>query len=149
MYEYHPKIRWEIENNDSKNKMSAVNERVKRLQKFKNDIAKRLRNVFAAQIKQYNKSHQSQKYKMSDLIMLTIKNLKQKRLNKKLSYKFVNLFRIVDKIRTQTYRLLLSIIYRIHNTFHVFLLKPYHNRDCDDTSKPFMQVLKLIDDNEL
>ena len=55
--------------------------------------------------------------------MLIIKNLKQKRLSKKLFHKFVNLFRIVDKMKTQTYRLLLSIIYRIHNIFHIFFIK--------------------------
>ena len=86
---------------------------------------------------------------MSDLIILTIKNLKQKRSNKKLFHKFINLFRIVDKIKTQTYRLFLSIIYRIHNIFYIFLLKLYHNRDCDDASKSFMQVFELIDNNEL
>ena len=86
---------------------------------------------------------------MNNLIMLTIKNLKQKRLNKKLSHKFVNSFRIVDKIKTQTYRLLLSIIYRIHNIFHISLLKSYHNRDCDDASKSFMQIFEFIDNNEL
>ena len=31
MYEYHSEIRWEIENNDSNDKMSTINERVKRL----------------------------------------------------------------------------------------------------------------------
>ena len=86
---------------------------------------------------------------MSDLIMLIIKNLKQKRPSKKLFYKFINLFRIVDKVKTQAYRLLLSIIYRIYNIFYVFLLKSYHNRDCDDASKSFIQVFELIDDNEL
>ena len=75
---------------------------------------------------------------MSDLIMLKIKNLKQKRLNKKLFYKFMNLFRIINKIKAQAYRLFLSIIYRIYNIFHIFLLKPYYNRDCDDASKPFI-----------
>ena len=86
---------------------------------------------------------------MNDLIMLTIKNLKQKRSSKKLSHKFISFFRIVDKIRTQAYRLLLSITYRIYNIFYIFLLKSYHNRDCDNASKPFMQALKLIDNNEL
>ena len=80
--------------------------------------------------------------------MLTIKNLKQKRLNKKLFYKFINFFRVVDKMRTQIYRLLLLIIYRIYNIFYVFLLKSYHNRDCGDASKPFMQIFELIDNNE-
>ena len=81
--------------------------------------------------------------------MLIIKNLKQKRLSKKLFHKFVNFFRIVNKIKTQTYRLLLSIIYRIYNIFYIFLLKFYHNRDCDDASKSFMQIFELIDNNEL
>ena len=31
MYEYYLKIRWKIENNDSKDKMPVINERVKRL----------------------------------------------------------------------------------------------------------------------
>ena len=75
---------------------------------------------------------------MNNLIMLIIKNLKQKRLSKKLFHKFINLFRIVNKIKTQIYRLLLSIIYRIYNIFYIFLLKFYYNRDCDDASKSFM-----------
>ena len=86
---------------------------------------------------------------MSDLIILIIKNLKQKRSSKKLFYKFINLFRIVDKIRAQAYYLLLSIIYRIYNIFYIFLLKSYHNRDCDDASKSFIQVFEFIDNNEL
>ena len=75
---------------------------------------------------------------MNDLIILMIKNLKQKRSSKKLFHKFINLFRIVNKIKTQAYRLLLSIIYRIYNIFYIFLLKLYHNRDCDDASKSFI-----------
>ena len=75
---------------------------------------------------------------MNDLIILMIKNLKQKRPNKKLFHKFMSFFRIVDKVRAQVYRLLLSIIYRIYNIFHIFLLKPYHNRDCDNASKSFI-----------
>ena len=70
--------------------------------------------------------------------MLIIKNLKQKRLNKKLFNKFVSFFRVVDKMKTQIYRLLLLIIYRIYNIFHIFLLKSYYNRDCDDASKFFI-----------
>ena len=86
---------------------------------------------------------------MNGLIMLTIKNLKQKRSNKKLFYKFINFFRFVNKIKTQVYRLFLSIIYRIYNIFHIFLLKLYYNRDCNNASKSFMQVFELIDNDEL
>ena len=81
--------------------------------------------------------------------MLMIKNLKQKRLSKKLSHKFMSFFRIVDKIRAQIYRLLLSIIYRIHNIFYIFLLKSYYNRDYDNASEFFMQAFEFIDNDEL
>ena len=50
----------------------------------------------------------------------------------------MSFFRIINKIKTQIYRLLLSIIYWIYNIFYIFLLKPYHNRDCDNASKSFI-----------
>ena len=80
--------------------------------------------------------------------MLIIKNLKQKRSSKKLFYKFIIFFRIVNKIKAQAYCLFLSIIYRIYNIFYIFILKFYYNRDCDDASKSFMQVFELIDNDE-
>ena len=43
---------------------------------------------------------------MSDLILLSIESFKQKRLNKKLSHKFINLFRMKNKIDEQTYCLM-------------------------------------------
>ena len=81
--------------------------------------------------------------------MLSTKNLKQKRLSKKLSHKFVGPFRITDKVGAQAYRLLLPQTYRIHNTFHVSLLEPYHLRDGDETSANFMQAPELIDDDKM
>ena len=61
--------------------------------------------------------------------MLFKKNLKQKRFNKKLSHKFLNLFPILKLFDTQTYRFVLSFTYRIHSIFHVFLLKFYRRRE--------------------
>ena len=53
-----------------------------------------------------------------------------------------------NKINEQTYRLMLSNIYRIHNTFHVLLLKSYLHRADDLKAEAIMQVSKLIDDTE-
>ena len=61
--------------------------------------------------------------------MLTIKNLKQKRLNKKLFYKFVKFFQITNKINAQTYYLLLSFFYKIYNIFYISLFKFYYHRE--------------------
>jgi hypothetical protein len=57
--------------------------------------------------------------------MLSTKNLKQKKFSKKMSHKYIELFRIKNKSKTQVYRLILLNIYRIYNTFYVLLLKLY------------------------
>ena len=80
--------------------------------------------------------------------MLSIKNFKQKKLNKKLSHKFAKFFKIENKINAQTYRLTLFNIYRIHNMFHVFLLKKYHYHADDKQTKFILQISKLIDDEK-
>ena len=61
--------------------------------------------------------------------MLLIKNLKQKRSNKKLSNKIIDLFIIRNVVDKQAYRLALSLIYRIYNVFHISLLELYRRRD--------------------
>lgn len=149
MYGYHPEIRWEIEDDSPEGRVPAANDKVKKLQASRDEAAQRLRRAADAQSKYYNKSHQPQSYKVGDLVMLATKNLKQKRPSKKLSHKFVGPFRITDKVGAQAYRLLLPSTYRIHNTFHVSLLEPYHIRDCGDASDTFMQAPELIDDDEL
>ena len=81
-------------------------------------------------------------------MILSTKNLKQKRSSKKLSHKYVESFKIKNKIETQIYRLTLSNIYRIHNIFHVSLLKSYRHRVDDKKTKQMMQISNLIDDEE-
>lgn len=78
--------------------------------------------------------------------MLSTKNLKQKRLNKKLFHKFIESFRIVEFIDKQTYRLLFLNIYYIHIVFHMSLLKIYKRKKCDD-DKLFLFNSELFDDN--
>ena len=78
--------------------------------------------------------------------MLSIKNLKQKRSNKKLSNKTINLFIIRNAVDKQAYRLALSSIYRIHNVFHILLLELYRRRD-NNTILTYITT-KLIDNEE-
>ncbi len=76
--------------------------------------------------------------------MLSAKNLKQKKLNKKLSNKMIEFFCIQELIDKQTYYLDFSIIYKVHSVFHVFLLESYNRRLNDDSILDYL-VLKLID----
>ena len=81
-------------------------------------------------------------------MLLSTKNLKQKRFNKKLSYKYTKFFKIKNKINSQIYRLTLFNSYRIYNTFYVLLLKKYHYRVNDKITKFMLQTSKLINNKK-
>ena len=100
-----------------------------------------------AQTKYYNWKHKFKFFNVDDLVMLSAKNLKQKKLSKKLSNKMIELFHIQKLINKQTYNLDLSIIYKVYSVFHVFLLESYNRRLNDDSILNYL-VLKLIDDEQ-
>ncbi len=77
--------------------------------------------------------------------MLSAKNLKQKKLSKKLLNKMIKFFHIQELINKQMYHLDLSIIYKVHSVFNVFLLESYNRRLNDDSILNYF-ILKLIDD---
>ncbi len=79
--------------------------------------------------------------------MLSAKNLKQKKLSKKLSNKMMKLFHIQEFIDKQMYHLDLLIIYKVHFVFHVFLLESYNRRLNDDSILDYL-IFKLIDDEQ-
>ncbi len=100
-----------------------------------------------AQTKYYNWKHKFKFFNVNDLIMLSAKNLKQKKLSKKLLNKIIKFFHIQKLINKQTYHLDLSIIYKVHSIFYVFLLKSYNCRLNDDSILNYL-ILKLIDDEQ-
>ena len=148
MYEYHSEIRYEVENNFFEEKISSAKDRVEQLQNLRKNLKKRLKKVVEYQTKYYNKNHKSREFVVDELILLSTKNLNQKRLSKKMFSKFAKSFRIENKIEKQTYQLTLSSTYRIHNVFHVSLLKSYHHKADDKNAHEFMQALNLINDDE-
>ena len=74
MYEYYSKIRYEVENNFFKKKISSTKDRVKQLQSFRKNFKKRLKKVAEYQTKYYNKNYKLRKFVVSELILLSIKN---------------------------------------------------------------------------
>ena len=103
MYEYHSKIRYEVENNFLEEKISSTKDRVEQLQSFRKNFKKRLKEVAEYQTKYYNKNHKLKKFVVGELIFLLIKNFNQKRLNKKMFFKFARSFKIENKIEKQMY----------------------------------------------
>ena len=148
MYGYHPEIHYEVEDNSAVEGVPEAKDRVRRLNEMRNSCAQRLEHAGALQAKYYNRKHKPMSYAVGDLVLLSTKNLKQKRPSKKLSHKFAGPFRIEDKVGAQAYRLTLPNTYRIHNTFHVSLLEKYHHRAGDVAAESMLQAPELIDDDE-
>ena len=66
-------------------------------------------------------------YNVEDYVNLNGKNIKTKR-NKKLEWKFFEPFQILETIENQVYRLDLLKRWRIHDVFHVSLLKKFNSK---------------------
>ena len=75
------------------------------------------------QAKWYDALHRPVSYKEGDLVLLSTTNLQFKGIATKLRSKFVGPFRITECIGSQSYRLDLPSTWRVHNVFHVSLLK--------------------------
>ena len=124
--------------------VSAFRERIAQLWNERDRLIKRLRSVQETQARYHDKKTISRTFQLENKIMLSIKNLKNARSKKKLFYKFIGSFEVVDVMSAQTYRLRLFEKWRIHFVFHVSLLKSYHENASITKSKN----MKLADENE-
>jgi hypothetical protein len=65
-------------------------------------------------------------FAIGNMVWLSGKNIRTKRLNKKLNHRFYGPCLVVEQIGSQAYRLKLSQqVGSIHDVFHVSLLEPY------------------------
>jgi transposase InsO family protein len=75
-----------------------------------------------------NKKLTPQTFEVGQEVILSTKNIKTKRVKKKLDFKWIGPFKVLDRVGSQAYRLSLPAQYPIHDVFHVSLLEPYRSR---------------------
>jgi len=131
---YNTSIHYNIEDNTWEEKVLTIKNRVKQLHEARKKLSKQWESAVASQVKAYNQKHKLKTYNKDNLVLLSMKNLSQKRSNKKLSHKFAESFYIQDIVRKQAYHLHLFTHYWIHNVFHVSYLKSYNQCLNDQTT---------------
>ncbi|KAG2228904.1 hypothetical protein INT48_004676, partial [Thamnidium elegans] len=97
------------------------------------------------QAKFYNRKRKdASNFKVGDLVYLSTKNIITARPSKKLDHKRLGPFKIIQKIGTHAYKLLLPRTMKLHPVFHVSLLTPQNNKDLPDISNRTVKPLPPV-----
>jgi hypothetical protein len=87
--------------------------------------------------KYYNAYRKEIFFAIGDEILINVKNLRVRKLCKKLTNRYVGSFKISKTINLNTYELELPTAYRaLYRTFPVFLLEPYSRKKGKEPFKP-------------
>ena len=106
-------------------KIEAVENFVDRVQHDWEQAKRNLLNSIKKQQQYYNLHHRAVEHRVGDLVLLSSKNVSFKNIPAKLQKKFVGPFEVVEKIGSQAYRLKLPESWKIHDVFHISLLKKW------------------------
>jgi hypothetical protein len=129
--------RWEDQiQDDFEKNVSATRARAEEITQLRNQLYKRLNETRSNQAKYYDEKHTSRIFNVEDKILLNFRNIHIFRSSKKLDHKYYESFEIEEFIEKQAYKLRLSHTFRIHNVFHVSLLKSYKERFDDVIASP-------------
>ena len=125
---FNPRLSFDIEANATKGEIPAAKQRAEQLQRDRKTLDERWERAIKWQANAYNKRHKSQSFRVGDQVLLSTKNLRLVRPNRKLMERYIGPFPVKDIKGMQAYTLDLPSNYMIHPTFHVSLLEPYHRR---------------------
>ena len=125
-YGYHPVVPSELIKGDEVVRNEAVSVFVQRLRNIWTVAQQNLEKSVQQQKKYYDKRRRDVHFAVGDLVLLSTANLRVKSVPAKLQRKFVGPFTVLEKIGSLAYKLQLPDTWKIHNVFHVSLLRPWN-----------------------
>src|SRR5439155_19764400 len=108
----------------------------KRLKTLHEDLVELIKVAQNQQARYYDAKHKRVEYKVGDKVWLLSSNIHTQRLSKKLDWKRLSPYLILERIGTQAYRLQLPPSLRIHPVFHISLLDRYNKSDIPGRIQP-------------
>ena len=135
----------ELLKGDEEVKIEAVDNFVSRVKTVWDQAKTNLLKSVKKQQQYYNLHHRAVEHRVGDLVLLSSKNLSFKNTPVKLQKKFVGPFEVVEKIGTQAYRLNLPDSWKIHDVFHISLLKKWKTADFRIEAEEPTEELNLED----
>jgi hypothetical protein len=100
-----------------------------RLKNLHEDLTELIKMSQNQQAKYYDAKHKRVEFKVGDKVWLLSQNIHTQRPSKKLDWKRLGPYPILERIGTQAYRLQLPSSMKIHPVFHVSLLDRYVESD--------------------
>ena len=138
---YSEKLDWGnflVKNQDAD--VQAARKKTANIAAMRKHMEKHLAKAIAVQVKYYNSKHVLKTYYVDDYVYLNSKNINLTQPFKKLDKKFYGPYIIRNIVGKQAYYLDLPLSTKIHNIFHVLLLKPC-NLPSDSTAPfPFRRL---------
>jgi len=140
LHRFNCEIHIDITDNVIERRIPAAKDCVEKLHKLHQKLCLSLVKIQEQMTTYYNAHHILKQFKIENLVKLFTKNLKLKYW--KLSSHWIRLFRMLEWIDEQTYRLALSAKYAyLHSVFFIQLLKNYYHHH-DDVKLIIMSDLK-------
>jgi len=130
-YGYNPRFTVDPRSTD-KNKAipapaaKAVAEKLKALHE---DLTEAIKVVQNYQAQYYDAKHKPIQFQKGDRVWLRSVNIRTERQSRKLDWKRLGPFTVIERLGTQAYRLELPKSMKIHPVFHVILLEQYKQSD--------------------
>ncbi|RMZ86289.1 hypothetical protein DV736_g6486, partial [Chaetothyriales sp. CBS 134916] len=132
MYGYEPQLESNVVDDVPGGEVPTGAQRAEVIIQLRKRLTDNLRKAIDSQAKWYNQRHTPKTFAKGAWVLLSTKNLKLARPNRKLSERFIGPFQIIDIIGSQAYKLDLPPQVRVHPVFHVSLLEPYRLREGED-----------------
>ena len=147
LYGYHPITPLQLLSDESDTSVELVSRFSRRLSRIYRQAKKNLHIANESYKRRYDSRHRPIEYQTDDLVLLSTQNMRFKETPAKLQRRYVGPFRIIERIGTQAYRLQLpDEWWKIHDVFHVHLLKPFRRGEWTAASSSALPELDVEDD---